>query len=116
MPKKPLLLSDIDHSTVINKVIVESLEQALYRVVIQIDDTQYYILEKPGKSLTRHSVVAVQECFKPFVVRQMYLQHSSPYDEMIGLAVNPTGNTLLVPIGNYFENVEANNNNIPSIQ
>ncbi len=106
MIKRPLLLRDLDHSTVIDNVIIESLAQALYRVVIEIDGEQYYILEKPSKALARHSVVAIQENFTPFMVRQMYLQHNSPYDEMIGLEVNSGGNTLLVPIGNYFDNVE----------
>lgn len=106
MIKKPILLGDIAYATVIDKMIIESLEQALYRVVIEIKGQQYYVLESEGKSLTRHSVVAIQEQFKACIIKQIFLQHSSPYDEMIGLEVNATGNTLLVPIGNYFETVE----------
>lgn len=101
--KKPLLFSDIDKSKVLDKVIIESLEQALYRLVIELDQQQYYILEKPGKSLTRRSLLEIQELLIPFQVAKMFLSHQSPYDEMIGHEVNGHSNELLVPIGNYFE-------------
>jgi len=103
--KQPILLSELSRFPVIDKVILESLEQALYRLVIEVDQQQYYVLEKKGKSLTRRSVVAIQELLTPFVIRGMYLSHQSPYDEMIGHEVNSSSNEMLVPIGDYFKNV-----------
>ncbi|MFT7389090.1 MAG: GH43 family beta-xylosidase [Candidatus Endobugula sp.] len=102
--KQPILLSELSRFPVIDKVILESLEQALYRLVIEVDQQQYYVLEKKGKSLTRRSVVAIQELLTPFVIRGMYLSHQSPYDEMIGHEVNSSSNEMLVPIGDYFKN------------
>jgi len=100
--KKPILLSELSRFSIINKVVLESLEQALYRVVIEVDGQEYYVLEKPNKTLTRRSIVAVQELLQPYIIGEMYLSHQSAYDEMIGHEVNHHGNELLVPIGDYF--------------
>ena len=105
--KKPILLSELSTFSVIDKVIVESLEQALYRVVIEVDKQQYYVMETPKKSLTRRSIVAIQELLSPYTVLSMYLSHQSPYDEMIGHEVNSNSNELLVPIGDYFKNTQT---------
>ena len=105
--KKPLLFSSMDRSQVIDKVIIESLEQALYRLVVEINQQQYYILETPEKSLIRRSLLEIQQLLVPFHVKQMYLSHTSPYDEMIGHEISGNSNELLVPIGNYFEGMES---------
>jgi hypothetical protein len=102
--KQPILLSELSRFPVIDKAILESLDQALYRLVIEVDQQQYYVLEKKGKLLTRRSVVAIQEMLTPFTIANMYLSHQSPYDEMIGHEVNSNSNEMLVQIGNYFEN------------
>jgi hypothetical protein len=101
--KKPILLGDLGEFNVIDKAIIESLDQALYRLVIEVGGQQYYVLETASKSLTRHSIIAIQELLAPFNVGAMYLQHQSPYDEMIGQEEGEGSNTLLVPVGNYFE-------------
>jgi hypothetical protein len=100
--KKPLLLSDIGQFASIDKIIIDSLEQALYRVEVIVGDDVFYLLEKPGKNLTRRSVVAIQKLFIGCPVKEMFLRHSSPYDEMIGLGEGERNNELLVPVGNYF--------------
>jgi hypothetical protein len=101
--KKPILLGNLGQLNAIDKAIIESLDQALYRLVIEVGEQQYYVLETPSKSLTRHSIIAIQELLAPFNVGAMYLQHQSPYDEMIGQEERQGSNTLLVPVGNYFE-------------
>ena len=100
--KKPLMLSALNQFPVLHKVIIESLEQALYRLVVEVDGQQYYVLESENKSLTRHSIVEIQALLIPFKIEAMYLHHQSPYDEMIGNEVNAHGNAMLVPLGNYF--------------
>jgi hypothetical protein len=102
--KKPVLLIELSRFPVIDKVIVESLEQALFRVVIEVDQQQYYVLEAPNKPLVRRSIVAIQELLTPFPVNSMYLSHQSAFDEMIGLEVNDHSNEVFVPIGDYFKN------------
>jgi len=104
MIKKPVLLDELSLFPVIDKVIIESLEQALYRLVVEVDQQQYYVLENPKKALTRRSIVAIQELLTPFVVKGMYLSHQSPYDEMIGHEVSCHSNEMFVPIGDYFKN------------
>jgi len=105
--KKPMLLSDLGKFEYIEKVIIESLEQALYSLVVEVDQQQYYVLESEDKALTRRSIVAMQEVLSRFIVKSMYLQHKSPYDEMIGQEINVNSNALLVPIGQYFEQAEG---------
>ena len=102
--KKPVLLDELSRFPVIDKVIIESLEQALYRLVVEVDQQQYYVLEKANKALTRRSIVAIQALLTPFVIHGMYLSHQSPYDEMIGHEVNDNSNEMFVPIGDYFKN------------
>jgi hypothetical protein len=101
--KKPLLLSDLGQFESIDKIIIDSLEQALYRVEVIVGADVYYLLEKPSKNLTRRSVVEIQKLFMAYTVKEMFLRHSSPYDEMIGMSEGEQrNNELLVPVGNYF--------------
>ena len=100
--KKPLLLSDLGQFESITKIIIDSLEQALYRVEVIVGADVYYLLEKPSKNLTRRSIVEIQKLFMPYKVKEMFLRHSSPYDEMIGMSEGERNNELLVPVGNYF--------------
>ena len=101
--KKPILLEKLYQFPSIDKVIIESLEQALYRVEIEVDQQIYYIIESKGKSLTRRSIVEIQSLLVGFNIRSMFLRHVSPYDEMIGLESSHGDNELLVPLGNFFE-------------
>ena len=101
-PKKPILLEQLPPLVVIDKVIVESLEQALYRLVIELQGQQYYVMETATKSLTRRSIIDIQSVLSNFTIAEMFLRHQSPYDEMIGHEVSVGHNELLVPLGNYF--------------
>lgn len=100
--KQSVILESLAVFPIIDKAIIESLEQTLYRLVIEVNQQQYYVLEREGLSLTRRSIVAIQELLIPFNVHAMYLQHQSPYDEMIGQDINGNSNALLVRLGHYF--------------
>ncbi len=100
--KKPLLLSELSRFAKIDRIIIDSLEQALYRVEVIIGEDVFYLLEKPGKNLTRRSIIEIQRVFIGCHVKEMLLRHTSPYDEMIGLKEDLGDNELLVPVGNYF--------------
>lgn len=102
--KKPLLLSELGQFKYIDKIIIDSLEQALYRVEVIVGEDVFYLLEEPSKNLTRRSIVEIQRLFVAFTVKEMLLRHISPYDEMIGLSEGESNNELLVPVGNYFAN------------
>ena len=101
-PKKALLLADIPKHSYIDKVIVESIEQALFRLEVEIQGQRYYVLESPGKSLSRRNIIEIQAVLTPFHVGSTHLYHRSPYDEMIGHEVNVDSNEMLVPLGDYF--------------
>ncbi|MGH1441345.1 MAG: DUF6482 family protein [Cellvibrionaceae bacterium] len=103
--KRPILLSDLHQFDYLEQVIIESLEQALYRLEVVIGGQIYYVNEQKGKSLTRRSIVEIQSLLTPYSIHKMYLRHSSPYDEMIGHDVNFGSNELLVPLGNFFADI-----------
>jgi hypothetical protein len=105
---KPLLFKELLKFNRIDKVIIESLEQALYRVEIEVQGQTYYVLESPGKILSRRSILHIQEILMQFNIGKIFLRHVSPYDEMIGLEENAQSNQLLIPIGNFFENLPEN--------
>lgn len=109
--KKPILLEELHQFSSLDQVIIESLEQALYRLEVVVDNTVYFVNEAPGKSLTRRNIVDLQSLLTPFIVGKMYLRQLSPYDEMIGHPVNQYSNELLVPLGNVFDNLMAEKNN-----
>ena len=100
--KRPLLLSDLEKSTLIDKAIIESIEQALFRLELELNGHTYYVLEAPGKMFSRRSIIEVQAELIPFQVAAIFLRHISPYDEMIGHDVNDNTNEMLLPVGNYF--------------
>jgi len=105
--KRPILLSDLHQFDYLEQVIIESLEQALYRLEVVIGGQLYYVNESKGKSLTRRSIVEMQSLLTPYTIHKMYLRHLSPYDEMIGHDVSKGTNELLVPLGNFFADIEA---------
>ncbi|MGH1486616.1 MAG: DUF6482 family protein [Cellvibrionaceae bacterium] len=103
--KQPVLLSDLSQFNILDKVIIESLEQALYRVEIEVEGNVYYVIEARGKSLTRRSILEIQALLTPYTIGKMFLRQTSAYDEMIGLESTDDSNELLVPLGNYFEHI-----------
>ncbi|MFT6390308.1 MAG: hypothetical protein ACJAUP_003710 [Cellvibrionaceae bacterium] len=107
LPRRVILLSDLSKFDYLEKAIVESLEQALYRLEVVLGGHVYHVNEKPGKTLTRRSIVEIQSLLTPYKIHQMYLRHLSSYDEMIGHDINTGSNELLVPLGNFFAEVEA---------
>jgi hypothetical protein len=105
LPKQPILLADLSQFDYLDKVVIESLEQALYRVEVEAGGNSYYVIESPGKSLTRRSILEIQALLTPFTIRGMFLRQTSAYDEMVGLDDFQGDNELLVPLGNYFDDL-----------
>lgn len=110
LPKQSILLAELSLLGVIDKAIIESLEQALYRLEIEAGGQVYYVNEAVGKPLSRRSIIELQSLLTAYTIRKMYLRHTSPYDEMIGHEVNSSGNELLVPLGNFFADIEIDKN------
>ena len=99
---KPFFLKELSTCERLDRVIVESIEQALYRVTIEMDGQRYYLVDNNGKNVTKRSKLDILLLFKSITIDELYLKHTSPYDEMIGLQEGDHDNELLVPLGNYF--------------
>ena len=102
VPIKPMGLNELSHCRHLDKVVVESLEQALYRVTLELKGQRYFLIDDTGKSLTKRSKLEILVLFKTIEIDALYLKHISPYDEMIGLQEGENNNELLVPLGNYY--------------
>jgi len=99
---KPIFLKELSTCERLDRVIVESIEQALYRVTLEFNGQRYYLVDNTGKSLTKRSKLDILLLFKSITIDELYLKHTSPYDEMIGLDEGDHDNELLVPLGNYY--------------
>ena len=100
--KKPLKLCDLYPHTIIDKAIIESIEQALFYLELEINKQRFYVLDADNKILSRRSIIDMQALLKPYHVMAMYLRHRSPYDEMIGQEPSGHSNEMLLPLGDYF--------------
>ena len=106
LSKKPILLAELSSFHRIDKAIIESLEQALYRLEIEVDGQIFYIFEAPGKSLVRRNKLDLQALLSDLPIKAWFLRHNSPYDEMVGQPQGSGANELLVPLGNYFSTAD----------
>lgn len=101
-PLKPLSLQELKGYQHFDKVIVESLEQALYRVTMEVNEQRYFLVDQTGRSVSKRSKLEILELFKSIAIDKLYLKHTSPYDEMIGLQEGDHNNELLVPLGSFY--------------
>ena len=83
----------------IQKLIINSLEQALYQAIVMIDGKEHIVWESDRKVLLSRNLMELRELFKTLDIPETVLRHESPYDEMIGLPVNRHSNRMEVPLG-----------------
>jgi hypothetical protein len=82
----------------IDEVIVDSLEQALYRMTLIVAGYEHYLV-KDGQPYCTRNIAELQKHLVGKKIGRMMLRHRSPYDEMIGLGNDRARNELLVPLG-----------------
>ncbi len=82
----------------IDKLVINSLEQALYQAIVVIDNEERLVWDYSGKTLLTHSLTEMQNHFAKLDVAQTVIRHESPYDEMIGQGTIKD-NRIEVPIG-----------------
>ena len=92
-----LLYNEIASKT-IQKLIINSLEQALYQAIVQIDGEEYIVWETDEKPLLKHSMGKLRELFQHLEIEEVVLRQESPYDEMIGQAAISSSNRLEIPL------------------
>lgn len=82
----------------IEKVVVHSMDCALYQASVIKDGEECFITDKDGKFLRSRSVLEMQAYFRDLDVREMVLRHTTAYDEMIGQPLRSGDNALEVPL------------------
>ncbi len=96
-----ILLDNLKQYDVIDKLIIHSLDQALYRASVIINNEEYAVWENGKKTLLRKNLTQMRESFSEMPIKNTVLRHTSAYDEMIGLpkTENDT-NVLEISLGN----------------
>ncbi|MBX2857575.1 MAG: hypothetical protein KTR17_02845 [Cellvibrionaceae bacterium] len=84
----------------IQKLIFNSIDQALYQVIVVIDDTEHVVWENEKKTLISRNLMQLREKCEILDVTDKVLRHESAYDEMIGLSSNGATNRMEVPLSN----------------
>ncbi|REL28717.1 hypothetical protein DXX93_20525 [Thalassotalea euphylliae] len=92
-----LLYKDL-RSKRIDKLIINSLEQALYQALVVIDDTEHMVWLSADKTLTTRNLTKMREHFEKLEIKEIVLRHESAYDEMVGQPTKQGNNRLEVPL------------------
>ncbi|MFU2510413.1 DUF6482 family protein [Pseudoalteromonas sp. ASV78] len=92
-------LSELKNHQPLQKVIVHSLEMALYNVSVMINNVEYYITDEQGEFIRGLSPLHIQKRLDHLSYAQMVLRHTSAYDEMCGQSEKVASNMLEVPYG-----------------
>ncbi|WP_394185961.1 DUF6482 family protein [Pseudoalteromonas tetraodonis] len=91
--------SELTKHQPLQKVVVHSLEMALYQVSVVINNVEYYVQESNGEFVKAPSPLHIQKRFEDIAYAQMMLRHTSAYDEMCGQPEKISSNMLEVPFG-----------------
>ncbi|MEM1110808.1 MAG: DUF6482 family protein [Pseudomonadota bacterium] len=79
-------------------VIVHSLDQALYQVIVMRDNREHLLVEDDGRPFRRHSLQEVVEVLRLMPVASALLRQRSAYDEMIGQPPREGDNVMELPL------------------
>ncbi len=83
-----------------NTLIVQSFECEHYLVnVLDMEGARLIVCDSSGKPLSFRSQLEAKKPFKGLNVSDTFLEHQSPYNEMIGIEPSPV-DALSVPIAN----------------
>jgi len=94
-----LRVSQLHSLSLIDKVVIHSIDQSLYQLSVSIDGVEYYVADNKGKLLRAFNIVDLQKQCRGLNYAEMVLRHQSAYDEMIGHDdTQPGANTLEVPL------------------
>ncbi len=83
----------------IQKLVICSLEQALYQVLVVIDGTERLVWDNKDRCLRSRNLMELRESLEHLNIPESVLRHESPYDEMVGMAEKTHSNRLEVPLG-----------------
>ncbi len=86
----------------IEKVIIHSLDQALYCIAIEHDGEQRHLVDDDGSLFKRHNLMLIRELLEPLHIGELVLRQQSAYDEMVGQPLRQGDNTLEVRLAKTF--------------
>lgn len=92
-----VLLKDLQ-TIQIEKLIINSLEQALYQAIVVLDGKEHVVWQTNDKTLSTRNLTKMREHFEKLNIKEIVLRHESPYDEMVGQPPKEGGNRLEVPL------------------
>ncbi|MDK2597680.1 DUF6482 family protein [Pseudoalteromonas obscura] len=94
-----ITLAALVDKPIIEKFIINSLDQALYQLSVCLGDSEYIVVDAQGKGIKAHNPLALQKLVQHLPYQKMMLRQQSAYDEMIGQPVRQSSNLLEVPFG-----------------
>ncbi len=87
----------------IERLIIVSLEQALYQALVVIDGDEYPVWQNDAALVQSRSLSNMRDYFSLLDVNEVILRHESPYDEMVGQPEKTFSNRMEVPLGNMLK-------------
>ena len=99
-----ITIKELEKVELIDSVIIESLDQSIYRAEVNIQGETYYLKGHDNQPLARRNILSIQELLSECSVNRYWLKQSSAYDEMVGQAPCQNSNELLLPLGDNFKN------------
>ena len=77
-------LSKLEKFFYIDKLVIHSLDLALYQVSVVVDGKEHFVTDDKGKFLRAHSILELQKQCRNLKVNKQVLRQQSAYDEMVG--------------------------------
>ncbi|MBR9909853.1 MAG: hypothetical protein GYB33_05810 [Gammaproteobacteria bacterium] len=95
-----ITLQQLQNITVVDKLIIHSLDLCLYQVSAIIAGEEYYVTDVEGKFLRSHNKLDLQAQLAAVPAQRLVLHQRSAYDEMVGQPLRQADNVLEVDLGN----------------
>ncbi|WP_404973700.1 DUF6482 family protein [Vibrio campbellii] len=77
-------LSKLEKFFYIDKLVIHSLDLALYQVSVLVDGKEHFVTDDKGKFLRAHSILELQKQCRNLNANKQVLRQQSAYDEMVG--------------------------------
>lgn len=91
-------LSKLEKFFYIDKLVIHSLDLALYQVSVLVDGEEHFVTDDKGKFLRAHSILELQKQCCHLKAKKQVLRQQSAYDEMVGQPSKDGTNELEVPL------------------
>ena len=94
----PITLKSLSNLEIIEEVEILSIEISLYIVRLLINGKIYRVNEHNGNPYRRFSIDKIKEDFKNCNIKNVFIVHQSPYDEMVSHSKSNIKNAFRIPL------------------